>query len=884
MTDHALKEYQRDCLTILAAFCDEVRAGIGRDVPHPVHDAFRTVAGREFLAVPQLPDVPYVCLRVPTGGGKTLIAAHAVGAVAKRLGRQDRPLCLWVTPSTTIRDQTLRGLRDRDHPYRQALQESLGTAPEVLTLEEALSLGRTLLGSAPVVIVTTIQSYRIRNDRGEEEQAARKIYEDNGYLMDHFTALPDWLRGQLREPESGRVALSLANVLKLRGPLVVMDEAHNARTKTSFDSLARMGPLAVLELTATPEQKSDPAEGRYASNVLHAVSALQLQREGMIKLPVVLESRADWLDVLDATVQRRAVLAARAAAWHREGGRFIRPVALIQAQPRRKDRETHTAEKVKEALVGKLNVPAERVRIATGDTDELGDEDLSRSDCVVDYVVTVERLREGWDCPFAYVLGSVGNVATPTAVEQLLGRVLRMPHATPTGIPELDRAYAFVESDEVSSVAAKLADGLVKTSGFDQNTAADALRVHRQQAASLLPFSFIPVSAPPDLTALAPAVQAKIVYEPESKRINVRLPLTADDANALQSVLPAPADKVAVETFWKEERPAGAPAKALGAYAIPLQVPQLAVRDGQLLLPFDPVELEEFDWDLNTCDPAFTTAEFPEELQVGDRVEVFLTERGAVRVGGVAEVLVRQQSLLPFDDDWQKADLVRWLDRELHRGGRNAGLSGSESHAWLSRVLDALIAGRGVPLTALVRRRHELADLIDHRVVDHGRRQVRKAAASLFADAGRRLVTTPELPFVLSEQAYTAYRLYSGPFAFVRHAFDRIGEMGAEEGECARKLDDHANVERWLRNLSYESAGGFSLPLSPGRFFPDFLAELRDGRTVAVEYKGRHRADLAEERHKKAVGELWEARSDRKCVFAWVVDKDWATLEIKLGS
>ena len=44
-----------------------------------------------------------------------------------------------------------------------------------------------------------------------------------------------------------------------------------------------------------------------------------------------------------------------------------------------------------------------------------------KRDCPIRYIVTVEKLREGWDCPFAYVLGSVGNVATETAVEQLLG-------------------------------------------------------------------------------------------------------------------------------------------------------------------------------------------------------------------------------------------------------------------------------------------------------------------------------------------------------------------------------------------------------------------------------------------------------------------------------
>jgi type III restriction enzyme len=468
MQDHTLKGYQQDSLIALAKLCDEVRLSLGQ-ARRPVHEAFHAVTGRDFIDVPQMPEVPYVCLRVPTGGGKTLIAAHAVGTVAKRLGHQDRPLCLWVTPSTTIRDQTLRGLRDRNHPYHAALKETLGVPLEVLTLEEALSANRSMMSSAAVIVVTTIQSYRI------DEEANRRIYQDNGYLMDHFTALPEWVRAGLERADGDWVSLSLANVMKLRGPIVIMDEAHNARTKTSFDSLARMGPLAVLELTATPIQEHDPQNEVYASNVLHAVSALQLKREGMVKLPVDLESRENWLDVLALTVQRRTALAVRAATWGRESGRYIRPIALIQAQPRSKTKETHTADKVKEALIQQLKVPAESIRIVTGEHDDLGAEDLSKPGCLVEYVITVDKLREGWDCPFAYVLGSVGNVATETAVEQLLGRILRMPQATPTGVPELDRAYAIVQSEDVARTAQNLADSMVNRCGFDRVSVGDVL-------------------------------------------------------------------------------------------------------------------------------------------------------------------------------------------------------------------------------------------------------------------------------------------------------------------------------------------------------------------------------------------------------------------------
>ncbi len=152
-------------------------------------------------------------------------------------------------------------------------------------------------------------------------------------------------QGELSRDENGLVSLSLANAIRLRRPIVILDEAHNARTPVSFESLARFGASFVLELTATPEQRHDPlhpTDPRFASNVLHAVSALELKKEGMIKLPVDLESRGDWLEVLAATVQRRTELESLADRAHEDIGLpFLRPIALIQRSrvPRRAKRK-----------------------------------------------------------------------------------------------------------------------------------------------------------------------------------------------------------------------------------------------------------------------------------------------------------------------------------------------------------------------------------------------------------------------------------------------------------------------------------------------------------------------------------------------------------------
>jgi type III restriction enzyme len=272
---------------------------------------------------------------------------------------------------------------------------------------------------------------------------------------------------------------------------------------------------------------------------------------------------------------------------------------------------------------------------------------------------------------------------------------------------------------------------------------------------------------------------------------------------------------------------------------------------------------------------------------VGSRVSVGVTDQGATRIGGVEQVIIRQLFYVPDTDDWSKIDLARWLDSELHHGGALAGLAKAQSQAWLLRVVDSLLTDRRANLLILIRKRHDLAGVVRRRIAEHGRQQVRVAANMLITgQSPRQLETSMDFAAILEEHDYGPYKLHrGGHFDYPKHAFDKIGAFdNDEESDCAKRIDDHPNVKRWVRNLTHESAGGFSLPLSPGRFFPDFLVELLDGRTAIVEYKGHQRAELSEEQHKKGVGELWAARSGGTCVFVWIVDRDWAKLEVALAA
>jgi type III restriction enzyme len=883
----ALKEYQKETLNKLAEYCMAVRSSYDKGIPRFERDAYEHVTdNREYYAPPGFENVPYICLRLPTGGGKTLLAAHAIGTIGDKMLGTDRPVCLWITPNTTIRDQTLRALKNDTHPYREALKESLNSSVEIVTLEEALGRSNCVQSESALVIVTTIQSYRIKDDEGRELADTRRIYRDNGYLQHAFENLPLWAKNELSRDENGLVSLSLANAIRLRRPIVIMDEAHNARTSVSFESLARFGPYFVLELTATPEQKHDPlnpTDPRYASNVLHAVGALELKKEGMIKLPVDLENRTDWMEVLAATVQRRKELETVADHAHEDIGLpFLRPIALIQAQPHSKTKETHTVDKVKAFLIERQDVPEEEIRICTGTIDEIGDTDLMADACRINYIITVDKLREGWDCPLAYVLGSIGNAATATAVEQLIGRILRMPNANPTRVPALDRAYAFVLSDNVMRTAMQLRDRMVETCGFDERSAEEALRVTATQTQRGLGFGRIPLSEPPKIDAIPATLAAKTRYDEATHTLVVDELLTREEVKTLRDAVVSEDDRRALEDYWDRERPLGIAVKPLDKYAQPLKVPRLVVEQAGKWTLFEPEELDSFEWNLTECNYALNETEFEADIHVGNAATIDVRETGRdtpliVESGG--DVRLLQLELIGEGDDWTENELVIWLDGMLRRGNSFIGLTLRESQPWLRRVVTCLTSERGISLPVIVRRRHRLADILRVKIADHGRKQTRKATDWLIDNRPEAVKTSNEHAIFIEEQDYAPSQLFGKGFLFQHHAFDLIFDMNGEEFECATHIDGNPNVARWIRNTEHTTQGGYWLPKSPGKFFPDFIVELEDGRKALVEYKMGKMANDLEEQHKKAVGELWARRSEGKCLFAWIVDKNWQTLK-----
>ena len=299
------------------------------------------------------------------------------------------------------------------------------------------------------IVVGTIQTLRVSNTEG------RKVYAHNENMEPHFTGLSKTSPG-LETLSDGVAKFSFANLMHIHRPLMIVDEAHNAVTGLTREMQARVNPSAIVEFTATP---------RLNSNILHSVTAQELRLEEMIKLPVMLSEHDTWQNVVNGAIAARASLAVTAG----NDPDHIRPIVLFQAQP--KNQEV-TVDALKNHLIKVEQIQEEKIAVATGDQRELDGIDLFDPKCSIEHVITVEALKEGWDCSFAYAFCSVSRIQSAVDVEQLLGRVLRMPYAKRREADALNRAYAFLSEPSFGEAARSLVDKLVAM-GFEEDEARD---------------------------------------------------------------------------------------------------------------------------------------------------------------------------------------------------------------------------------------------------------------------------------------------------------------------------------------------------------------------------------------------------------------------------
>lgn len=803
--------------------------------------------------------VPNLCIKVPTGGGKTFIACNAIRPVFDALPVTKTKAVVWLVPSEAILTQTAKALKDTSHPYRQKIDVDFGGRVEVYT-KQALLNGQNFNPTAVTeqlsIMVLSYDSFRASRKDG------RKAFQENSNLAEFPKVL-----GKPDSPIEGADETALFQIINQLNPLVIVDESHHARSDLSREMLANFNPCFVLDLTATP---------RKDSNIISYVDAVQLKTEHMVKLPVIVYNRDSQAEVILDAIDLRNKLEELAAAEYAVSKKYIRPIVLFQAEPKGKEEAT-TFEKIREKLIA-YDIPAEQIAIRTADVNELKSTELMSEDCPIRYIITVNALSEGWDCPFAYILASIANKTSQVQVEQILGRILRLPHTTQHGQPSLNMSYVLTSSNDFNETVKGIIQGL-NDAGFSDKD----YRVSEPPAPKVpdpvqitidkgCPKMETPLESPEEDVS---GVDWKLVNEEYQRRREAeKSPETAPKADSMLSeaesagqaynaaIQQSGNDPYLQKTPWevREQMPTFDVKpefrEDIERLVIPqffAAIPDTLFTDGSHVL-LDEAQLSEgFTLKNKDCDIDFAAAD-----DGIVKVDIENKENGLPRVFKMSSP--EQQYFKEYFNSLPPESRVRQCkEMMLRQLNKLNGVDTAELKAYIERIVgnmskDQLAAMEKAPLGYAKKIKDKVQALLEQHCREN------------FSDwlSTERIVCLPyyRLPDTIHPATHTdiyAKSLYQA----------EDGDMNKLEQKLIMELTALPNVRWWHRNISRQ---GFCIN-GYINHYPDILIMTEKGKVILAETKGEHLKN-DDSREKIDLGAMWSGHAGNQYRYFMVFEKD----------
>lgn len=834
-----LKQYQRDVLREVGRFA---RTYAMTGDAAAAYGAFMNAIGLEpgkggvARYSDELSGAPRVCVKVPTGGGKTFIGACAIDVLSEALPSHDE-VVVWLVPRREILAQTLRQFRDPGHFLRARLDRDFAGRVEVLDKEDGLrgrGFSAATVGDQLTLFVLSYDSFKNKD--------GRRAYAENSSL----SGLTEWQHaaGTAVDVE-GADDTALISALAGTNPIVIVDESHHARSRLSLDMLRNLNPRFVLELTATPGPRA---------NVIAQATARQLKREEMVKLPVVVYRRPDKRTTISDAVTLQRRLEAIAEQDEKRTGRYIRPIVLFQAE-RRGTEGAETYARLKQKLV-EGGIPEEQIAVRTGDVDEIAGADLMGRECPIRFIITVEALAEGWDCPFAYVLATVANKSSQVSVEQIVGRVLRQPYASRAGARSLNIAYVLTASADFDATLTQVVDGLngVGFSREDVEDAGTAFVASAQQGQMEFP----------DAPKADGGDDEGADFDLDLDGLDLTV---SDGANtgawsaSVGEIIDAADD---IEGRFEDEAGLGSADILLGGLGGGSNVYRMreeaAGSARALALPQFMIRV---DGGLFTDDETWKPLD-REDLLVDFKLSRYGIDRVHINPATFSEA---REVDLAFDSDEYK---IRWLDDDVRRNMAMLFSSMSDegkSESLKAAILDAMSGqakntfGRA-QLASYIGR---IVDEMDMPVVEACYHSVGSVARAI-SDAVRCLADDfceERFGTLVSRNDVRMAFEYHFPDSFVQASpmtnYDKglyEAEDGRIDGVERKMVDLLANSRRvlWWHRVVERRPGEFSINGFINHY-PDFLALRDDGTLMVIETKGEHLVDDA--RRKLRLGTRW---------------------------
>lgn len=778
-----------------------------------------------------MPGVPNLCFKVPTGGGKTFLACNAIKPIFEALPHTKTKVVVWLVPSDAILTQTVKALQDISHPYRQKIDVAFGGRVEVYTKQQLLNGQQFDPITVTEQLSVMVLSYDSFRGRGRE---GLKAYQENSSLAAFSKVL-----GKPQSPIDNADETALFQVINQLSPLVIVDESHHARSELSLEMLGNFNPCFVLDLTATPKK---------TSNIISYVDAVQLKAEHMVKLPVIVYNRDSQNEVIIDSIDLRNRLEQLAQAEQAKTGHYIRPIVLFQAQPKGKEEST-TFEKLRDKLVD-AGISGEQIAIRTADVNELKHVDLMSQECSIRYIITVNALKEGWDCPFAYILASLANKTSQVDVEQVLGRVLRLPHTKENSQPALNMSYVLTSSNDFNQTVQGIIRGLNNAGFTDKDYRLSEPALPKPQA------------EPPVQTELPLAPE-----QPEDTSAEIDSTAIAEELKRRQTEsTPKAEDMLAAAEQAGEAYTQAMEQNATDPYAAVLP---LEVRDKLNTFSVKPEFAEDIE---NLCIPQFFR-KVPESIFTNGMVELLdcVQLSDGFTLKGKA-----------YDIDFAAADdKIRKVDVKESEGGKPKAFKMGEADQRIFKEYfnslppEARIRQCKGQIKSILNRMDtidsgELSAYVDLIVDGMGKEQL---AALEKAPRGFAMKIKDKIDSLLAQHYKETFKKWLDTEKIVCQPFyklpavihptsdtDMIGgslyqaeeDMNQLEMDLVMELTDLSNVRWWHRNIARQGfcINGFI------NHYPDIMIMTQSGKIIMVETKGEHLKN-DDSRDKIELGKAW---------------------------
>ena len=810
-----------------------------------------------------IPGVPNLCFKVPTGGGKTFIACNAVRPIFDALPATKTKAVVWLVPSDAILTQTAKALKDTSHPYRQKIDVDFGGRVEVYTKQELLNgqnFNPTAVTEQLSVMVLSYDSFRGRGKEG------LKAYQENSNLAAFAKVL-----GKPDSPIEKADETALFQIINQLNPLVIVDESHHARSELSLEMLENFNPCFVLDLTATPKKES---------NIISYVDAVQLKNEHMVKLPVIVYNRDSQSEVLIDAIDLRNKLEEIASAEYAKTGKYIRPIALFQAQPKGKEDAT-TFEKLRDKLVD-AGIPAEQIAIRTADVNELKNVELMSLSCPIRYIITVNALKEGWDCPFAYILASLANKTSQVDVEQILGRILRLPHTSQHTQSALNMSYVLTSSNDFNNTVAHIVKGL-NSAGFsdkDYRIGESAKPQVPEQPAEQITLpdqQGCPEMEPPLETAeddFSGLDGKSIGAELERRREQAQTPETAPKADTMLDAA-AEVEKAYTDAIQQTDNdpmmdnlPWEVRDKVKSFQVNPqfredietLQIPQFFLKVEQSLFTDGSFELldkemlaEGFTLKGKAYDIDFAAAD--DEIR-----EIDVREQD----GGLPKVFKMESAEQRYFKEWfnnlpPESRVRQCKEMMFNQLNKLNMVDAAELKAYIDRIVNdmdkaQLAAMEKAPLGYAAKIRAKIETLLESHYRENFERWLET----------ERIVCKPY--FRLRPSIHPA--TYTDIYARSLYAAED-GDMNKLEQKLIVELTALPNVRWWHRNIARQdfAINGFI------KHYPDILIMTQSGKLICAETKGEHLKN-DDSREKIALGQAWRTAAGKNFRYYMVFENE----------